>query len=200
MNSGACRATVHGVTKSQTRLSNFHFKASEEEELQMTSSSPFLLFHHFQPLQAVSSLTPKLSCKYSYLAHFWVLLSSHTFCPPDFCVPGEATVLCADGAARNSGHARNRCRLCSPTHSSGPWNFPPKTWYTFKDEIIQNFQMETAELETHFAFLLREAVLLLYRSDMHEVSSDKRQERAELLGASSSLRVAGACSARKVMR
>lgn len=34
-------------------------------------------------------------------------------------------------------------------HSSaplGPSNFPPKIRYMFKDEIIQNFQMATAEL------------------------------------------------------
>ena len=68
------------------------------------------------------------------------------------------------------------------------------------DEIIQDFQMATAELETPFAFLLREAVLLLYRSDMHDVSPDKRQERAESLGTFSSFRVAGACSARKALR
>lgn len=72
--------------------------------------------------------------------------------------------------------------------------------YMFKGEIIQDFQMATAELETHFAFLLREAVLLLYRSDMHEVSPDKRQQRAESLGKFSSLRVAGARSARKAVR
>ena len=200
MNRGACRATVHGVTKSQTRLSNFHFKASEEEELQMTSSSPFLLFHHFQPLQAVSSLTHKLSCKYSYLAHFLSLAEfSHILSTRLLCPGGINSALCRWGCKKQWACMEQVLPLLARP-LQWPLKFPPKTRYTFKDEIIQNFQMATAEVETHFAFLLREAVLLLYRSDMHEVSPDKRQERAESLGAFSSLRVAGACSARKVMR
>ena len=120
MNRGACRATVHGVTKSQTRLSNFHFKASEEEELQMTSSSPFLLFHHFQPLQAVSSLTHKLSCKYSYLAHFLSLAEfSHILSTRLLCPEGINSALCRWGCKKQWACMEQVLPLLAH-HSSGP--------------------------------------------------------------------------------
>ena len=37
MDRGAWRATVHGVTRSQTRLSDFHTLSSEERELVLWS-------------------------------------------------------------------------------------------------------------------------------------------------------------------
>ena len=101
-------------SQSQTWLSSFNFKASEEEELQMTSSPPFLLCHHFQPLQAVGSLIPKLSCKYTYLATFWVLLNSHTFCPPDFCVPGHQQCSMQMGQQETVGVHKSRVTSAHP--------------------------------------------------------------------------------------
>ena len=91
---------------------------------------PHLLLSFFSIIFSLSRLSvvlPTSSVVSTVTLHtFWVLLNSHTFCPPDFCVLGASTVPCADGAARNSGHAWNRCCLCSPAHSSGPWNSLPK--------------------------------------------------------------------------
>ena len=39
MDRGACQATVHGITKSRTRLSNFHFQKLNHTTLQSSHSS-----------------------------------------------------------------------------------------------------------------------------------------------------------------
>ena len=167
MNRGACKATVHGVTKGRYDWATFTSRPQRKRNCRW----PHLLLSFYViifSLPRLSVVLPPSSVISTVTLHtFWVLLSSHIFCPPDFCVPRASIMLCADGSAGNSGHGWNRCHLCSLVCSLGPSNFPPKIWYMFKDEIIQNFQMATAELETHFAFLLREAVLLLYISDMH---------------------------------